>query len=102
MGPNDLPMVLVPNFWMKKRRVMIMSAMGTTGILGFRIRRPSTAETMVMAGVMILSASKVHPPIIAKIKAHEALFLISAKSAKIPPSPLLSALNAKMIYFMVV
>jgi hypothetical protein len=101
MGPKDLPIVLVPNFCTKNREEMIRIAIGRMGILGLIIKVPSIAETMVIAGVMIPSESNVAPPIIANIKAHFALFLISANRAKIPPSPLLSALSVIIMYFKV-
>ncbi len=76
--------------------------MGITGISGLTILNPSIAETTVMAGVITPSANNMAPPIMAKTNTHLARFRINAKSAKIPPSPLLSALNVIRTYFMVV
>ena len=55
-----------------------------------------------MGGVIIPSANKAAPPIIAGITSHLRRRLTNAKSANIPPSPLLSALNTNHTYFTVV
>ena len=102
MGPNDSPTALVPNFCTKKRPVMMTMTIGITGIRGLTLVSPSTAETMVMDGVMTPSASRVEPPMMAKKKAHLARLRISAKSENMPPSPLLSARSVMMIYLTVV
>ena len=63
---------------------------------------PSTAEDIEMAGVMKPSAISVAQPMSAGMIIHlYFLFFKSAKSAKIPPSPLLSALSAKKMYLTV-
>ena len=67
IGPNDSPTAFVPNFCTKNNPVMITMTIGITGILGFTIARPSTAETMVMDGVITPSANRVLPPMMAKI-----------------------------------
>jgi hypothetical protein len=102
IGPNDSPTAFVPNFCMKNNNVMIMSAMGTTGILGLMFIRPSTAETIVIEGVITPSARRKQPPMMAKTNAHLALLRIRANKENMPPSPLLSALSVMMIYLIVV
>jgi len=57
---------------------------------------------MEMGGVIMPSASKAAPPIMAGITSHFRLRRTNAKSENIPPSPLLSALNTNQTYFMVV
>ncbi len=76
--------------------------MGITGMSGFTIFKPSIADTTVIAGVITPSANNMAPPIMANTNTHFARFRIKAKSANIPPSPLLSARKVIMIYFMVV
>ena len=63
---------------------------------------PSIAVVTVTAGVIIPSERKVAPPIIAGIKSHLAFFLTNVYSAKMPPSPLLSARSAIRTYLVVV
>src|SRR5215204_904016 len=55
-----------------------------------------------IGGVIIPSASKAAPPIIAGMTSHFFLRLTNAKSEKIPPSPLLSARKVRITYFIVV
>ena len=70
--------------------------MGITGTSGLILLIPSTAEEMEMAGVMNPSARSVAQPMSAGITIHFAFFSFNkAYKAKIPPSPLLSAFNAK-------
>ena len=59
-------------------------------------------EVTVIAGVMIPSARSAAPPIIVRIAIQDDFPLINAARAKIPPSPLLSACNVIMTYFIVV
>ena len=74
---------------------MVMT-IGMTGISGKMLFTPSTAEEIEMAGVMNPSAINVAQPMRAGMMIHLAFFSFSkANSAKIPPSPLLSALSAK-------
>ncbi|MPM61274.1 hypothetical protein SDC9_108132 [bioreactor metagenome] len=76
---------------------------GTTGVSGFIPLNPSIAETIVIEGVIIPSAINVLAPMIAIIYNHFFLFLrISAYNARMPPSPLLSALRVIKIYLTVV
>ena len=73
-----------------------------TGTSGFMALMPSTADDIEMAGVIKPSAISVAQPIRAGIMIHfNLLFLSKANNAKIPPSPLLSALSAKKMYLMV-
>ena len=75
---------------------MIPTTIGITGTSGLMLLMPSTAEEMEMAGVMNPSASKVAQPMSAGITTQRTFRSFSkAKRAKIPPSPLLSALSAK-------
>lgn len=64
--------------------------------------KPSTAAVIEIGGVIIPSANKAAPPIIAGNTSHLFCLLTSAYNEKIPPSPLLSALRVSMTYFMVV
>src|SRR3546814_2996308 len=66
------------------------------------IPSPSTAEEMVMAGVIMPSANKAAPPSMAGKTIHLPFFRTSEKSERIPPSPLLSARRVMMTYFKVV
>ena len=64
--------------------------------------KPSIADVIEIGGVIIPSASNDAPPIIAGITSHFRLLLTRAYKAKVPPSPLLSALKIKTTYLMVV
>jgi hypothetical protein len=75
---------------------------GTTGIFGLNIFNPSMADVTVIEGVITPSARSAAPPIMVRTAAHVDFFFIRAKRAKIPPSPLLSALRTMVIHFMVV
>ena len=75
---------------------------GSTGIAGFINRNPSMDEVTVIDGVITPSASRAPPPIIVRTAAHEDFFFIKANSAKIPPSPWLSALKVINTYLKVV
>ena len=79
-----------------KSRTIIPTTAGITGKSGKIFSIPSTAEEIEIAGVINPSANKVEQPIKAGIITH---FMRrdfnKAKSAKIPPSPLLSAFKAK-------
>ncbi|MND91689.1 hypothetical protein D3C80_838250 [compost metagenome] len=55
-----------------------------------------------MGGVIIPSAKRAQPPIMAGTTSHFALRLTNEKSEKIPPSPLLSACNVTITYLSVV
>ncbi len=87
---------------MKKRAAKINKTIGTTGILELKIFNPSMDEVTVIEGVITPSASKAQAPIIVSTAAQDDLFFIRAKRAKIPPSPLLSALSVIKIYLIVV
>ena len=56
----------------------------------------------VIDGVMTPSASRAPPPIIVNTTAHVDFFFIRANRAKMPPSPLLSALMVIVTYLIVV
>ena len=76
--------------------------MGTVCISGYKIVKPSTAEEMEIGGVIKPSAMSDAHPNNAGIKVHFALYRRTiAYKAKIPPSPLLSALSAIITYFIV-
>ena len=80
--------------------MIMITTIGNTGISGLTILNPSTAEEIDIAGVIKPSAIKVEQPIRAGRITHLRLFFNKANKAKIPPSPLLSAFNAKYIYLM--
>lgn len=64
--------------------------------------KPSIADVTEIGGVIMPSASKAAPPIIATITSHFLLRRTSANNEKIPPSPLLSACSVKITYLTVV
>ena len=72
MGPKNRPTKLVPNCWITKRIVMMAITIGSVGISGLYIRKPSMAEETEIGGVIIPSASKAAPPIIAGQTNHRA------------------------------
>ena len=65
MGPKVLPTTLVPNCWKKNNKMRIAITIGTVGNSGYLIVIPSTAEEILMAGVMNPSAIKVQQPMMA-------------------------------------
>ena len=72
-------------------------------MFGSSTLKPSIAEATEMGGVIIPSASKALPPMMAGNKSHLIFVLLTkAYKANIPPSPLLSALNVSKTYLMVV
>ncbi|MNL68625.1 hypothetical protein D3C87_1933770 [compost metagenome] len=64
--------------------------------------RPSIAEEIVIAGVIMPSARSVAAPIIAGKINHGALLRTNENRDRIPPSPLLSAWSVISTYFTVV
>ena len=66
------------------------------------IDKPSTADKTVMEGVITPSAKSVEAPTMAIMYTNRFFFLKRANNAKIPPSPLLSALKVINIYLIVV
>ena len=103
IGAKNFPTNLVPNCWMVNNTNSIAITIGTVGISGLKIRNPSTAEETEIGGVIIPSASKALPPIMAGTISHWILVLFTkAYKAKIPPSPWLSALKVIITYFKVV
>ena len=65
IGPKEFPTSRVPKCCTEKSNVRITSTIGTVSILGYILRRPSTADETEIGGVMIPSASRALPPIIA-------------------------------------
>ncbi len=63
---------------------------------------PSTADVTDIGGVIMPSASSVAPPTIAGNTVHLPCLRTCAKSAKVPPSPLLSAFSVRKTYLTVV
>ena len=107
IGPNILPIRLVPNCWAKKNNDRIPITIYITVDCSICLNcgnffNPSTAEVIEIGGVIIPSASSAAPPIIAAITSHFFLRRTRANNAKIPPSPRLSALNTNVTYFIVV
>ena len=102
MGPNDFPIAEVPNCCIRNKPVTIAKAMGNICKLGNCNFKPSTAETIVIEGVIIPSANSALPPIIATANSHFFRFRTRAYKAIIPPSPLLSARKVIKTYLMVV
>ena len=102
IGPNALPMILVPIFWIEKSTsriitvIMITISWVETGTLppNWRPFNPSIAVVTVTAGVNVPSAKMAAPPIKAGNTSHLALFLTKVYRAKIPPSPWLVAFSA--------
>src|SRR5690606_30920354 len=101
-GPNTLPTIDVPNRWIRNKKEIIAITIGTVGISGLKIASPSIAEEIVIAGVIIPSASRVEAPKIAGIISHFALRRTKEYKDSIPPSPLLSAFNVTKTYLIVV
>ena len=108
-GPNSRPTRAVPTRWAVNRTTMITSVIGMTSSprLGSTTRRPSTAESTEIAGVIMLSARKSEAPRIpstlstATVRAPERLTrrppgrVIRVISDMMPPSPLLSARSTR-------
>ena len=107
-GPNRLPIEAVPNCCMKKKSTRMDITIMTTVSLPSCIPKegnslkPSMADVMEMGGVIIPSASREAPPIIAGMTSHFFLLLTRAKRAKVPPSPRLSARSTRITYLIVV
>ena len=73
---------------MVNKAIKILITIGMVLISGLKIRSPSTADETEIGGVIIPSASKALPPIIAGTMSHFIFVLLTrAKRAKIPPSP---------------
>ncbi len=64
-GPKTFPTTDVPNRWIINNKEIIVTTIGTVGNPGNLRSKPSIAEDIVMAGVIIPSANKVAAPIIA-------------------------------------
>ena len=96
IGPKAFPIADVPNCCTENSAMIIPTIIGNTGKSGLMLLIPSTAEDMEIAGVINPSAIKVAQPINAGIITQRTRLVLSkANKAKIPPSPLLSALSAK-------
>lgn len=65
-------------------------------------RSPSMADVTDIGGVIMPSANKAAPPIMAGITNHFFLRLTKAYNENIPPSPLLSAWRVNTTYLIVV
>ena len=107
IGPNVLPIAAVPNCCKKKNATRIASTIITMVFVCISWRagiflRPSTADVMEMGGVIIPSANSAAPPSIAGKASHFFRRRTNAYKAKVPPSPLLSALSIKITYLIVV
>ncbi len=108
IGPNMAPMVAVPRRWMLNRPTKIRAAIGTTkdSRWGAAISRPSTAESTEIAGVIIPSPySRAVPNSPRRTRPQRtrefrdwAEGRINEVSARIPPSPSLSARSTKARY----
>ena len=70
IGAKNFPTNLVPNCCIVNNTNKIAITIGTVGISGLKIRNPSTAEETEIGGVMIPSASKALPPIMAGTISH--------------------------------
>ena len=107
MGPKSLPMEADPNRCKKNMMDIIPNTMKTIVCCVISLnrgiwRKPSMADVIEIGGVIMPSASKAAPPIMAAITSHFLLLLTSAYKEKIPPSPRLSAFKVSITYLMVV
>ena len=62
MGPKTFPIFCVPKRWKKKSSERITTTIGTEGMLGIIIFKPSTADATDIGGVIIQSAKSVVAP----------------------------------------
>lgn len=102
IGPKALPTSDVPNCCIINRKMIIAITIGIVCRCGKDVCKPSIADEIVIGGVIIPSANKAQPPIIAGTISHFARRRTNEKSEKIPPSPLLSARRVITTYFKVV
>ena len=109
-GPNKLPTVAVPYFWITKRQNRIATAIGIMNCFsaGVAISIPSTADNTEIAGVMTDSPINMQAPSMPRIIKRKYSFvpLLTERSAnaikdKTPPSPLLSARITNKTYLKV-
>jgi hypothetical protein len=109
-GPNSLPTLAGPRFWMRNNSTSTTSVTGTTSALSFgsNSSRPSTALRTEIAGVISASQKKKAVPASASTTTTVVHALpatrrrwASANSARIPPSPSLSARIMIVTYLMV-
>jgi hypothetical protein len=69
IGPNALPTKELPTLWITNNTVIMVITMGIVGMSVRIILKPSTADATEMGGVIIPSANRAQPPIMAgKIK----------------------------------
>ena len=66
-GPKVIPTFCVPNRWKKNSKDIITMTIGTVGMPGITISKPSIAEATEIGGVIIPSANNVVAPNIATI-----------------------------------
>ncbi len=108
-GPNSRPTASVPRFWTANSptRMTIAAGMTNGARPGFTVSRPSTAESTETAGVIIASPkksavaaipSRTKPPVHLPPPSER---WMSASSARLPPSPLLSARRMMPTYLTV-
>ena len=91
-GPNSRPTVSVPRFWIENRPTRMAAVIGSTQvwIVGAAISIPSTADSTEIAGVIIPSPYSRAVPKSPSITSERPTLpprVISAVSARIPPSP---------------
>ena len=105
IGPKILPTLPVPRRWIEKSPTSTTQVSGTTQGLkpGAASSSPSRADSTEMAGVIIPSPNRSAAPAMTRsatkpIPTAER-FGSSARSARMPPSPRLSARMTKLTYF---
>ena len=111
-GPNSRPTAPVPKRWMANRPIKIATEIGTTAESspGLTNSMPSTAESTLIAGVIIPSPnssavpnnpSRSNNPLRTRRPvADVSRGATSAVSARMPPSPWLSARRSNSTYLM--
>jgi hypothetical protein len=108
-GPKSRPMPAVPRLCTRKRPSRMTMVSGTTSGSAARVatESPSTAESTEMAGVMVPSPKRSAAPKRAAMTTgvrrpdRDARGDASARRAKMPPSPRLSAERMKTTYLTV-
>ena len=110
IGPNSAPTEPVPRFWIQNSATMISTVAGTTNgcSIGVITSSPSTAESTEIAGVIIASPKNIAAPKMPRPTSHQRSRPwrsvpreTSAVSARMPPSPLLSARMISTTYLSV-
>ena len=106
-GPKKRPTAPVPCDWMANRQTRIVTEIGTIYcvMVGATSFNPSTAESTDSAGVIITSprksAAPIRPSSISSAAWPFAVFISSASSDNVPPSPSLSARSRNSTYLTV-